>query len=366
MENDIFKNNDFDQLCLEVRTCVKCERMCNSQRVLNRSGGSLSAEILFVGEAPGRLGADDSGIPFHGDKAGHNFEELLEFAKIDRSKIFVTNAVLCNPKDEKGNNSTPTKVEIQNCSNFLKKQIEIINPKIVVTLGATSLESTRNIENHNLTLKENVRTTNKWFNRILIPLYHPGQRALMHRSFANQRSDYQFVSEQNRRINKISKTSKIYGMSGFDVTQIVREILRLCNTIDYFKLHKIFYLVEYAYFNKYKHRLTDAYIVRQKDGPYCTNLHYQKIKKSIPEAVIKEKNNVLYISYASDLFSTRHEIDECIGGVIEDTIKKYGNLTNSEIKTKVYLTMPMRVLLKIEQREKINLYNAPIIFELNN
>src|SRR5687767_4808993 len=102
----------FDKLCSKVAACVLCPRMVHSQRVLNHSSGSLGAQIMFIGEAPGRLGADNSGIPFHGDKAGHNFEELLEFAKLDRSNIFVTNAVLCNPRDEDGNNSTPTKIEV--------------------------------------------------------------------------------------------------------------------------------------------------------------------------------------------------------------------------------------------------------------
>ena len=141
----LFESNEFDELCVIVKNCIKCERMCGSLRVLNRSAGSLSADIMFVGEAPGRLGADNSGIPFHGDKSGHNFEELLEFANISRSIIFVTNAVLCNPKDIHGNNSTPSKTEINNCSNHLLKQIKIINPKIVVTLGSVALESTRQI-----------------------------------------------------------------------------------------------------------------------------------------------------------------------------------------------------------------------------
>src|SRR5690606_12666891 len=132
----MFEVHEFDTLCEKVQKCAKCARMCESQRVLNRSGGALDADVMFIGEAPGRLGADNSGIPFHGDKSGHNFEELLEFAGLNRSRIFVTNAVLCNPRDEDGNNSTPTKNEVQNCSDYLAKQIRIINPKIVVTLGA--------------------------------------------------------------------------------------------------------------------------------------------------------------------------------------------------------------------------------------
>ena len=130
--------------------------MVNSTKVLNLSSGNIHSQIMFVGEAPGRLGADSTGIPFHGDKAGHNFEALLDIADISRELIFITNAVLCNPKDAKGNNSTPNKQEINNCAGFLSDQIDLISPKIVVTLGATALSALAKIEDHGLSLKESV------------------------------------------------------------------------------------------------------------------------------------------------------------------------------------------------------------------
>jgi len=77
-------------------------------------------------------------IPFHGDRAGDNFESLLEQVGMSRHDCFITNAALCNPKDENGNNATPSRTEIQNCSNFLKRQIDLVNPKIVVTLPGSS------------------------------------------------------------------------------------------------------------------------------------------------------------------------------------------------------------------------------------
>lgn len=359
----MFDLNEFDTLCEKVQKCVKCERMCGSKRVLNRSAGSLSADIMFIGEAPGRLGADNSGIPFHGDKAGHNFEELLEFSQIDRSKIFVTNAVLCNPKDEIGNNSTPTKIEIQNCADHLANQIKIINPKIVVTLGLTALESTRFTSLHSLTLRENVRTANKWFNRILVPLYHPGQRAMMHRSFANQRSDYQFISELLKRLTKKQATIKNQKGSS-SVLPIVKEILMNMNSMEYFKLHKLFYLVEYNYFKEHHQRLTNAYIVRQKDGPYCTDLHIQKLKRGFPELEIRNRNGSLFIGFSQTLFENYKHLSGKPVEIIKSVVSKYGQLSNDEIKTKVYLTEPMRNLLKMEESENRNLYNSPIPFEI--
>ncbi len=365
MQNTLFGNSEFDSLCAKVQACVKCERMCDSQRVLNRSGGSLNADIMFIGEAPGRLGADNSGIPFHGDKSGHNFEELLDFAKIDRSKIFVTNAVLCNPRDEHGNNSTPTKLEVQNCASHLSEQIKILNPKIVVTLGAVALESTRHISPHNLILRENVRTANQWFDRILVPFYHPGQRAMMHRSFANQRSDYQFVAEQLKRLIKPNKKAVQTTNINHDIVSIIKEILFSLNSVDYFKLHKLFYLIEYNYYKVYNERLTNAYIVRQKDGPYCTDLHFQKIKKALPELQIKQVKGNLIFNYSSSLFTTDEHINGDIGEIIKQTLAKYGNLSNAEIKTKVYLTDPMKAFLRLEKHDGINMYNVPIQFNLS-
>ncbi|WP_205846417.1 uracil-DNA glycosylase, partial [Klebsiella pneumoniae] len=103
---------------------------------------------MFVGEAPGRLGADGSHLPFHGDKSGHNFEKLIEQVGISRYEVFVTNAVLCNPKDERGNNATPTSTEIANCAPFLRETVEILDPSIVVTLGAVALKACGELEAH--------------------------------------------------------------------------------------------------------------------------------------------------------------------------------------------------------------------------
>jgi uracil-DNA glycosylase family 4 len=363
----LFETNEFDELCTSVQKCNRCARMCDSQRVLNRSGGALDAEIMFIGEAPGRLGADSSGIPFHGDKSGHNFEELLEFANLSRSTIFVTNAILCNPRDENGNNSTPSKSEMQNCAEYLKKQIELINPKIIVTLGAVALESTRFISNHSLTLKENVRTSNKWFGRILIPCYHPGQRAMIHRSMANQRSDYQFISDSLRKMIAPSKNKSISKV-GLNVSLIIDYLFHKKSSYTYFALHKLFYLIEYKSAEKFGQRLTNSYIIRQKDGPYCTELHLLKLKKALP--YIGSRNlsttNILLYKMPQQLFDERlidqYEIDDEIKLLIDKIIDEHGNKSNAALKRTVYFTRPMRNILMAENDTKLNLYNTPILF----
>ena len=337
--------------------------MRRSARILGLSSGSLGAKVVFVGEAPGRLGADSTGIPFHGDKAGDNFERLLDFVGISREDIFVSNAVLCNPRDEGGNNATPTAEEIGNCSNFLREQIELIDPNIVVTLGANALKAPSLIESHNLALREHVRTSHVWFGRKLIPLYHPGQRAMIHRSLANQRSDYQFVADQLRRVGVKSRV--VRGQTAESVAEAVRAILCTKGEVSYFALHKLLYLLEWSYMSERGKRLTGAYFIRQKDGPYCTDLHLTKLKTAIPVIQIRKASRSLYLRLPeTDLFTDHNATDNTDSDTeefIRNQMKKYGGKSDSELKTRAYLTPPMKAILRQEKNEAANLYNAPIM-----
>jgi uracil-DNA glycosylase family 4 len=318
---------------------------------------------MFIGEAPGRLGADQTEIPFHGDQAGHNFEELLRLAGLSRDSLFVTNAVLCNPRDSSGRNSTPNPRELDNCSSFLREQIQLIDPAVVVTLGASALRAASAIEAHNLNLAADVRTAHGWFGRVLIPLYHPGQRAMVHRSAANQRSDYQFVAEHVRRIDRSRKTGS-GGATRADVLQIAEYLLAGLGELTYFSLHKLTYLAEYLSVRKSGVRLSKGYFIRQKDGPYCTDLQIQRLKKASPRIEIRKEGPTLLLRLARDMFA-HGEPPEALApettSILNEVIDRYGARSDSELKAVVYLTAPMRSMLRRE-RKQINLYNAPIDF----
>ncbi len=353
----------FADIAKRVQRCRRCERMCDSARVLNRSAGSLSAPVMFIGEAPGRLGADQTEIPFHGDQAGHNFEAMLRFAGFSRESLFVTNAVLCNPRDSSGRNSPPSAAELENCSEYLREQIELIAPRIVVTLGAAALRATAALEHHNLSLPVHVRTAHKWFGRALIPLYHPGQRAMIHRSAANQRSDYQFVADELRRADTTPKTRAVVA-TRVDVLRIAEYLLASAGEVTYFGLHKLAYLAEYLSVRSHGSRLSGAYFVRQKDGPYCTDLQIQRLKKSNPRIAIRKDGTTLYLRLSSDLFAEGglgFDLPLETTTILNEVLERYGRRTDAELKTVVYLTAPMRSMLRREQKQ-INLYNAPIDF----
>ena len=180
----------FADLIVRVQQCNLCPRMQHRKKVLGSSNGSLDSSILFIAEAPGRLGADKFGIPLYGDRTGRNFEMLIASAGINRESVFITNAVLCNPRTPDGNNDSPTIAEMRNCSQYLKETLEIIEPKYVVPLGAAALAALNIINPHQIRLSEAAGKLFSWNGYKVYPLFHPGPRAFIWRKKAEQIQDY--------------------------------------------------------------------------------------------------------------------------------------------------------------------------------
>jgi uracil-DNA glycosylase len=181
----------FAHLVDDVQACRRCPRMEGRRRVLSRANGPLAARLLFIAEAPGRLGADVSGVPLTGDRAGRTFAALLGAGGFERSAVFVTNAVACNPRDAAGRNDRPTAREVTNCGPHLARLLAIVQPDWVVTLGVVALDAVRRIGPHGLVLARDVGRPVAWHGRRLVALYHPGPRALIHRPLPVQLADYQ-------------------------------------------------------------------------------------------------------------------------------------------------------------------------------
>jgi uracil-DNA glycosylase family 4 len=181
-------------LVQEVLRCYACEGMAHCH-TLGASNGPSHARVLFAGEAPGRFGAGRSGVPFQGDESGKRFESLLSVAGLRREDVFVTNAVLCNPLDAAGRNRRPKASEVKRCSDFLRRQIEVIDPAFVVALGGVALEALGRIEAHGISLREGCGRPAEWLGRTLVAVYHPGRRALVHRGEAEQVEDWRRLGE---------------------------------------------------------------------------------------------------------------------------------------------------------------------------
>ena len=189
-------NELFKTLVNEAASCTQCPAMCGRSAVLSELNGSPDARVMFIGEAPGRKGADRTRIPFSGDQSGANFDRYLNSINLTREQIFITSAALCNPRAESGANRRPSQKELTNCSTFLRRTIALVDPRVIVTLGSVALEALKRIQYHELNLKESAAKVQSWNGRVLVPIYHPSPQVLAsHRREAEQLQDYQVVAE---------------------------------------------------------------------------------------------------------------------------------------------------------------------------
>jgi len=120
------------QVAKEVSVCTKCP-LHHSRKLAVPGHGPAKAAIMFIGEAPG-FHENEQGLPFVG-AAGKYLDELLANIGMKRSDVFITNVVKCRPPS----NRDPEPGEIQACSSYLDRQIQAINPKVIVTLGRFSM-----------------------------------------------------------------------------------------------------------------------------------------------------------------------------------------------------------------------------------
>ena len=200
MKKDRSKQKLFEEMVNEAASCTRCPAMCGRSAVLSGLNGSPNARIMFIGEAPGRKGADRTRVPFSGDQSGANFDRYLGSIGLTREQIFITSAALCNPRTDSGANRKPTVKELTNCSDFLRRTIELIDPRVIVTLGSVALEALKRIQYHELNLKDSAAQVHVWQDRVLVPIYHPSPQVLAsHRREAAQLQDYQMVAEAVRK-----------------------------------------------------------------------------------------------------------------------------------------------------------------------
>lgn len=193
-----------EDLTAAVQACTACDRVLHSH-VLGPNNGNPEARVMFVGEAPGRLGAGRTGVPFQGDESGRRFEAILLAAGLTRDEVFVTNAILCNPLDAQGRNRRPLTSEIRRCLPFLQAQVLTVNPEVVVALGDVALFALGLLEAHGATLRGDCSRPTAWFGRTLVPLYHPGRQSTLHRADADQRADWAALGDFLRLRYSMSK-----------------------------------------------------------------------------------------------------------------------------------------------------------------
>ncbi len=124
--------NSLEEVAQQVRTCTDCPLSKTRTNAVPGDGPS-DAQLMFIGEGPG-YHEDRQGKPFVGP-AGMFLEQLLASIGLQRDQVFIANMVKCRPKD----NRDPLPAEIAACSKYLDRQIELLDPKLVVTLGRFSM-----------------------------------------------------------------------------------------------------------------------------------------------------------------------------------------------------------------------------------
>ena len=121
------------ELCQQITTCQRCQVLAENRTRVVPGEGAEDADIVFIGEAPG-WHEDQQGRPFVGP-AGMFLNQLINSIGLRREQVYITNVIKCRPPQ----NRDPLPTEIQNCCPWLDRQVELISPKMVVTLGRYSM-----------------------------------------------------------------------------------------------------------------------------------------------------------------------------------------------------------------------------------
>ncbi|MBL4819159.1 MAG: uracil-DNA glycosylase [Deltaproteobacteria bacterium] len=154
---------DLEGLKQEIGDCKRC-KLCSSRQNLVFGVGNPNADLVFVGEAPGR-DEDEQGEPFVG-RSGKLLTKMIEAMGLKREDIYICNVIKCRPPD----NRNPEKDEVETCEPFLKKQLEIIKPKVIVALGRYACQSLLKFEGA-LSSVRGKWTTYEGID--LMPTFHP-------------------------------------------------------------------------------------------------------------------------------------------------------------------------------------------------
>ena len=160
----------FAELRERAMACVKCPHLASSRRNVVFGVGNISAELMFIGEAPG-ADEDEQGEPFVG-KAGQLLTKIIQTMGLQRGDVYIGNILKSRPDTpgQTAGNRKPTAEEMQTCIPYLHEQIDLIRPKVIVALGATAVEG---LLGKTIGITK-LRGTWKTYRGIpLMPTYHP-------------------------------------------------------------------------------------------------------------------------------------------------------------------------------------------------
>jgi len=194
------KKNKLEKLNKKMLACCTCALRKSCKQVVP-GAGNAEAEIMFIGEAPGKK-EDELGVPFVG-AAGKFLDEMLSHIKLKREDIYIANTVKCRPPE----NRDPSSEEKEICWEWLVGQIKIIQPKIIVTLGRHSMNlffpEKKISEVHG---KDMSKEFPKMGKQVFFAAYHPaaalyngGMREALIKDFKKIPNVLKFIKEDNKK-----------------------------------------------------------------------------------------------------------------------------------------------------------------------
>jgi DNA polymerase len=160
---DRIVDDSLERIRTDIGDCTRC-RLCEQRNKIVFGVGNPRAELVFVGEGPGR-DEDLKGEPFVG-RAGQLLTQMIEAMGLKREQVYIANVVKCRPPE----NRTPEKDEIAICSPFLLRQLDVIKPKVIVCLGNVAMQALL------ATNRSMSSVRGQWFpfrGAKLLPTYHP-------------------------------------------------------------------------------------------------------------------------------------------------------------------------------------------------
>jgi DNA polymerase len=174
----------------QARTCTRCPQLAATRKTVVFGAGNADAELMFVGEAPG-ASEDEQGLPFVG-RAGKLLSQLLEEIGLSRDEVFIANTLKCRPPG----NRDPQPVEIDNCQEYLLRQVELIEPSVICTLGNFSTKLLRG-DPTGITRLHGRPETIVLGSRAarLYPIYHPAAALYTPRMLETLREDFARIPE---------------------------------------------------------------------------------------------------------------------------------------------------------------------------
>jgi uracil-DNA glycosylase family 4 len=174
----------------KAKRCKEC-RLSRYRKNVVFGSGNINSKYLFIGESPGK-NEDELGIPFCG-KAGKILDKLFQSISLKREDVYITSILKCRPPE----NRQPKKDEIEKCGFYLLKQIEIINPKIIICLGRISL----NFVFEKLLIRKAPDISSlhgkiiETENRKIFPVYHPAFAIYNPEKFEIMKKDFGKLKE---------------------------------------------------------------------------------------------------------------------------------------------------------------------------